>query len=483
METEEARSLLLRLRDALSRNDRAQSNAIALALVAGNPPLGRQWKAISTLLQHNGEVAGARAAMDFYVAATGNDPASLYDKAALLAQTASVAQAYDLLQQLPPDAPDPHANAYSRGTMAINLGRFDEARAALRQALAVQPNSGQSRLALAMLGRVEPEDAERIRNGTARLNQQTPLEQAAWHYALGRLGEREGDIDGAASAYAAGAAIMARLRPADLKRDRDDAQQATEGWHAHVIARLASELDGAGVSRPIFVTGLPRSGTTLVEQILVSHSEVENGEELGLMRFVHQDVGDFGYPSLERYLVGGGSVAALRALYDRLLAQRFPGPGRVVDKTLNSSRSMGLIGSLFPDAPVIWVRRDPVDCAWSAYRNWFNQGLDWSWSLEAMAFHFKLEDALFFHWRQVLPSRIHVVAYEELVTEPEQVIAEMLEFCGLDFQPAVLQPELTARTVTTASVAQVREKITPASIGSAKPYHRFMAPFMQAYYS
>ena len=132
------------------------------------------------------------------------------------------------------------------------------------------------------------------------------------------------------------------------------------------------------------------------------------------MRLLHQDLRGHSLADFEGYVRRGGSARTLRALYERLLAERFPGHGRVIDKTLNSSRSIGLICGLFAQAPIIWVRRDPLDCAWSAYKTWFHSGIDWSWSLPAIAEHFLLEDRLFAHWTALLGKRIHVVVYEEI---------------------------------------------------------------------
>lgn len=482
MDVETARELMLRLRDALGRQDRGEATATALALLAGEPPLGRQWKALATLLQHNGEVRAARRAMALHSAATGQEPQAVFEEAVLAAQCGAVDAALALLDTVSPSVPDRHAHAYSRGTMLTNLGRFDAARADFRAALDAAPGSGQAALGLVMAGSIAPEDADRIAKAGPRAALQPPTDHAAWHYAHGRVLEARSEADAAFAAYAAGAAIMAVRQPADLAADRAEAEQAMAGWDRGIVARTSAEIAPCGPSRPIFVTGLPRSGTTLVEQILATHSQVDGGEELGLLRLLHQDIGGHDCAAFDRYVARTGTPRPLRALYDHLLGERYPGTGRVVDKSLNTSRSIGLVRALFPDAPIVWVRRDPADCAWSAFRTWFARGVDWSWSLQAAAYHFKLEDALFHHWRRVYPGKIHVVVYERLVADPEQEIRALLEFCGLDFEPAVLEPHRTERTVSTASAAQVREGIHAHAQGSAQAVSAQLKPFLSGYY-
>jgi hypothetical protein len=208
---------------------------------------------------------------------------------------------------------------------------------------------------------------------------------------------------------------------------------------------------------------------------------VDGGEELGLFRLLEQDIGGKSAEDLDAHCARGGTLDELRALYLHLLAERYPGTGRVVDKTLNLSRYAGLVSTLFPDAPIIWLRRDPLDCAWSAFRSWFLRGIDWSWSLEDIAAHFKIEDRLFAHWSGLLGDRLLVVDYAELVSDPGRQIERILSQCGLPREPACFSPHTTARAVTTASVAQVREPINRRGIDSARPYREQLKPFSVAY--
>jgi hypothetical protein len=153
-----------------------------------------------------------------------------------------------------------------------------------------------------------------------------------------------------------------------------------------------------------------------------------------------------------------------------------------VDKSLTTSRLLGLAATLLPQAPLIWLTRDPLDCAWSCFRTFFVGSMPWSHDLEDMAEHFRIEDELLRKWRDILGERLLVVPYESLVADPQPWIRRILSHCGLAEEPQVFAPHESARMVKTASMMQVRQPITRTAIGSAKPYREFLEPFAKAYY-
>jgi len=469
-------AILKELKAALARRDRAASTGAIRSLLALEAPLGVQWKSLAAVARQNGEVSDALAAMELYAGPAPRSPSLIYELAAVRAQVGRVAEAAELIEQIPGDVPTAEANAYIRGTIASNLGQFDAAREHLRRAVAINPRSGQSWLALAMIGRLTEDDARAMEEAAPRMSTAASSDRAPFLYALGRLRDQQSRHDEAFAAIEEGAAIMRSLRPYNLQRDEASAASAIDGWKLK-----GEERNQASTTRSIFVTGLPRSGTTLVEQILAAHSAVDGGEELGLFRLLEQDIGGKSASDLDAYCARGGKLDELRALYSHLLFERYPGMGRVVDKTLNLSRYAGLVATLFPDAPIIWLRRNPLDCAWSAFRSWFLRGIDWSWSLEDIAAHFKLEDRLFAHWSGLLGDRLLVVDYAELVSDPERQIGQILRHCGLPRETACFSPHEVARPVTTASVAQVREPINRRGIDSALRYREQLKPFSAAY--
>ena len=240
----------------------------------------------------------------------------------------------------------------------------------------------------------------------------------------------------------------------------------------------------AGRPTPAGRSSLPACrgpGTTLVEQILASHSAVNDGGELNIVQHLAVAAGGNGGDTVDRYLASGGTPDALGALYLHLLDERFGSTGRIVDKTIDASRFMGLIATALPDAPLIWMRRDPLDNAWSCFRTFFIGGVAWSFDFADMAHHFRLEDQLMTFWKAMLGERLLVVPFGDLVEEPASWTSRLLAHCGLEEEAAVYAPHLTERRVATASSLQVRRPINRDGIGVAAPYREFMQSFVETY--
>lgn len=478
--TDSSATKLKALGAALNAKDRAAVVSLSRDLIEDSAPLGANWKSISTALLHSGELALSRRAADLYLSGAPNIPAARFDVAALSAQRGDLAAALDMLDRPGVAWPDASAVAYLRGTIALNQGAFADAAAHLLDALAAAPRSGQIALALSQTGpmRQDSDAAAAIVDGATHMVASDPLQRAQQLYALGKVHDDRQDHSAAFAAFAGGAAIMARLRPYNADRDAAGAAIATAGYTTERIAAIAH-----GITIPtddaIVVTGSPRSGSTLVEQILVSHSAVADGAELGLFRHIIGEVRGVSVAALEAFC-DQQDPSQLAQLYLRLARERF-GSGRFVDKSLDASRYLGLLAAVLPDAPIIWMRRDPLDCAWSCFRTFLLRGADWSWSLDSIARHFKHEDELLKNWRTILGTQLLEVDYAALVTAPTEVIPGILSRCGLQPEAGVMTPERTQRAVTTSSVAQVRRPINSASIGSADPYRQWLQPFLSAY--
>ena len=445
-------------------------------------PMGEQWRALANLVHNHGEITLAGKAMDLFVEAQGGTALAQYEKASLLERSGALREAYKLMSALPPDLPNPTVNAYGRGTSALFLGDAKEARSQLERAVQLQPQSGAAWLSLAMTANLakEPTVADRIIAAEHGMGGTPPTQQAPYFYALGKAHAEQGEHDRAFAAFARGAQAFKSVVPYDREADRREAEESVVGFDAERIAQI-SQRQSEPTRRAIFVTGLPRSGTTLVEQILASHSEVSDGAEISRLPLIATEIRGHSYTALSRYTDAHG-VDGLARLWSHLLSERLPASGRIVDKSLNTTRLIGLAASLLPDAPLIWLSRDPHDCAWSCFRTFFPVSKPWSYDLEDIAFHFRLEDELLARWQDILKDRLLVVPYETLVTAPDQWIRQILKHCGLAEEPQVFTPHETKRTVTTASTMQVRRPINREGIGVAEPYRNFLKPFIDAYY-
>jgi hypothetical protein len=164
------------------------------------------------------------------------------------------------------------------------------------------------------------------------------------------------------------------------------------------------------------------------------------------------------------------------------MAERFGREGRIVDKTIDVSRFMGLAASVLPEAPLIWMRRDPLDSAWSCFRTFFIHGVAWSYDLTDIAHHFRLEDRLLAFWQDRLGDRLLVVPYRDLVDASEEWTKRIIAHCGLAEEAGVFAHHETERAVATASSLQVRRPINRDGLNVAAPYAKHLQPFIDAYY-
>ncbi|HSG33635.1 MAG TPA: sulfotransferase [Sphingomonadaceae bacterium] len=474
--------LVDRLQPALRRGERGTIVEILHELIDLRAPLSSQWLSLSVTAANNGEVTLARRAIDLYIESCPGDPGALHKKVALLSTIGLWDEAYALLRELAQDQPDPLSYAYSRGTAALYVGDREEARSWLERAIRLQPLAGSPWLSLAVLVDFaeEPDLAERIIGGEKKLDGVVASERTSYRYALGKAYADLAEHALAFDCFDEAARLMRTHTEYSRERDRFTATDAVDGYDAKAIAAIA-RLQSEPTDRGIFVTGLPRSGTTLVEQILTSHSEVCDGGEIYRLSLLVKDVGGLSHRALCDYIEKTGASAAAR-LWRHWLDERFPVPGRVVDKTLHTSRLLGLAAALLPEAPLIWLTRDPLDCAWSCFRNRFAGEAPWSLDQADIAYHFRLEDELLAKWQEILGDRLLVLPYESLANEPEPWIRRLLAHCGLSEEPGPFAPHENGRSVTTSSVMQVRQPINRKGIGAAEPYREFLQPFIDAYY-
>lgn len=470
--------LINELKSAVAARNRAAARRCVQRLLDGQAPLGTQWRSVCEFMRVSGEISLALRSMDAYVAAMGHAPQALYSKVVLLTQCARMSEALQLIERLPADIPDRAGHAYVRGNVAMSLGRFAEARDWLEQAVALRPGWGPAWLTLVSGVNLATDTlGERLLADADAARRQAGGDYARYCYALGKLHADRGAADAAFDAFAQGAQLLRRELPYSRSGNAANATQAMSGYSAERL-----EHWGAGrrrdTHRPIFVTGLPRSGTTLVEQILASHSGVAEGAELNIMQHLAVQAGGVSGDALSAYEAGGGSADALAELYLHLLDERCGSSGRIVDKTVDASRFLGLVAAALPHAPIIWMQRDPLDNAWSCFRTFFIHGVAWSYDLADIAHHFHLEEQLLAHWRRALGPRLLVVPYGELVDDPTTWTSRLLAHCGLPEEDAPYRPHATERRVMTASAHQVRRPINRDGLGVADRFRHRLQPFI-----
>jgi tetratricopeptide (TPR) repeat protein len=372
----------------------------------------------------------------------------------------------------------------SIGHLQKTLGRRAQSEASYKAALAMDPGRAEGYWSLADLKNYVFGDDEI--SAMQRLISSDPRgasNEAQLNFALGRAFEQRQRYPEAFAHYARGAELRRREAPFDIGQF----ERRSADIRAFFDAAFFAERRGSGdPSRaPIFIVGLPRSGSTLVEQILASHSAVEGTMELPnvlniVREFDEVAPGRSGYPGT----VNGASPERLTGLGRRYIEQTAPllrlGRGRFTDKLPNNFSHVGLIHAILPHATVIDVRRHPMDACFSNFKQYFAEGQTFSYDLEDLGRYYRCYLALMDHWDAVLPGKVLHVRYEELVRSPEAGIRRLLAHCGLDFEPACLAFHETQRPVRTASAEQVRQPIYTSAVGHWRHFEKELEPLRRA---
>jgi cytochrome c-type biogenesis protein CcmH/NrfG len=474
--------------EAFKARDRDACAALLIQAVQSDAPLGQGWGAVSRLASMIGEAEAALVAARRFAAVDPAQPGPWLALGQMLAHhgrlTAAETVGVHLTQERGADA----AAWHFLGTCRAQLGDAGQSMLDLRRAVALAPSPAASApswhaIAEAKTFQADDPDFEAMVALVEAIPARNEMDEArsTAFYALGKAFHDRGEADRAFAAYAQAAAILKPHRHYDADATDRFVETVVSGWTADFHARLPEGLDDDG--RPIFVLGLPRSGTTLVEQILVSHEAVMDGAELNLFSVAAMPVRGFTPEAVGGFVQarGAAGLTGVGRAYRRLLDQRFGPDGRVVDKTLNHSRYLGLIAKVLPQARFIWLRRSPGAVAWSCLRTRFAGGVDWSLSLGDMGRYFVGEDRLYAHWTAVLGDRILTVPYEDLVVDAEPWIARILEHAGLPLRPGLKDFHLTKRAVTTASFAQVRRPLYTTSREAWRRYQSHLQPVFDAY--
>jgi len=377
------------------------------------------------------------------------------------------------------------------GDCLVAVGQQDEAIASFRQALTLDPDQLAARRSLAACGRpgAQAEDIARLSALLARTN--LPVDdRITAGFALGQMLDTEGRFDEAFAHFAAANTLVLATQAAaghrfdaaafDAAIDRLIAQGTQDSRTTDFLTQAAGW--GNPSELPVFIVGMPRSGSTLVEQIAASHSQVfgaGEGKALG------QAIEAMAQNSAPRAPIDWDAAAA-RSLADRHvagLAALAGGAGsgitRVLDKMLDNIFHLGLIAALFPNARVIICRRDPRDVCLSCYFARFADPNLYTYDLLACARRAQAIERLIAHWRKVLPLRMHEVVYESLVARPDEAIWRLIDFLGLEREPACLEAYKTERVVTTTSAWQVRQPINAQSVGRWRLYRRHLSALLE----
>ena len=441
------------------------------------------WRGLAQTFLQTGDLAKAEAAVRHSLSIDEGAAASWVLFASVLAHTMRQAEALDAYDRALQLEPNQVRVALSRGHVLKTLGRRAEAEAAYQHCLELQPDFGEAYYSFADLKSYVFSDTEVAAMQGLLADGKTPQKsQVQIHFALGRALEQRKQYSDAFAHYAVGNSAKRRSAPFDAAAFEDKCRRVAATFSAEFFhARLGSGLADAA---PIFIVGLPRSGSTLVEQVLASHSQVEGTMELPhVLRYVreldHRGGASDAYPES----VGELSSEELLGLGQRFIGETRiyrSGRARFIDKMPNNFSHIGLIHLMLPQATIIDVRRNPMDACFSAFKQHFAQGQSFSYDLEDLGRYYRNYVELMDHWDAVLPGKVCRLAYEDLVRDTEAQVRRLLGFCGLEFETACLKFYETRRSVRTASSEQVRQPMYDSSVGLWRHFEAHLGPLQRS---
>ena len=404
--------------------------------------------------------------------------------AATLGRIGDYDEALVIYGELTRTFPD-HAKLWmSYGHMLKTVGRLDDSIAAYRRALAVEPHLGEVWWSLANLKTVKFSDAD-IAAMEAALGAEVSAEDAFHlHFALGKAwGDRSSPAESFRH-YAAGN----ELRSRELAYEPEMTTRQVDRMIAVLTPEFLTQRLGLGdqTPDPIFILGLPRAGSTLLEQILSSHSAIEGTMELPdipaiAMREAKAAGGDLrDWPRAVAEMAPPRFAELGAEFLERTAVQRKTGKPFYVDKLPNNWSYAGFIHLILPNAKIIDARRNPMDCCFSNFRQHFAKGQAFSYSLDHIGRYYAEYVRAMDHYDRVLPGRLHRVIHERLLDDPEAEVRAMLDYLGLPFEEACMEFHRNTRAVRTASSEQVRRPINRDGMGQWEPYAQWLGPLRAA---
>lgn len=398
-------------------------------------------------------------------------------QAAVLGRVGDFGAAIPIYEQVLERAPNQPRIWMSFGHMLKTVGRQADGVAAYRRSIALMPTLGEAWWSLANLKTVRFSD-EDIAAMEQALTSSALADEDRFHldFALGKALEDRDQTEAAFAHYTAGNALRSR----QLAYAADDTTRMVDRTIALFTPEFVAACAGQGcdASDPVFVLGMPRAGSTLVEQILASHSQVEGTSELPDIPALARTITN--YPTGIGRLDPAGLASLGHKFLQRTRIQRKTDRPFFIDKLPNNWLHTAFIHLILPNARIIDARRHPLGCCFSNFKQHFARGQAFSYSLSDLGRYYADYVRLMAHIDRVLPGRIHRVIYERMVDDTEAQVRALLDYCGLPFEPACLEFHKTERAVRTASSEQVRQPIFRAGTEAWKPFSPYLEPLRMA---
>ena len=431
---------------------------------------------LGVLLRARGEFAASELALRLAVKQDPRDPQALAELGFTLDMRRDLTGAKECFEKVLRLNPQHTGALCGFGRLARNEGRFEEAEKLYRTALGLEPRNAAAWAPIPELRRMTAADTDWVEGvGKTLASGVRPLEEAKLRFAMGKYFDDLGKYSRAFVEYERGNDLY---KPVAVPYDRSARTRFVDDM-LRVYSRecLARPSERACESQtPVFVVGMPRSGTSLMEQIIASHANAAAGGEVDFWNNAAQRK----YPSLRRELPDARLAKKLADSYLSILTRDCGHALRVVDKAPFNSDLLGLIHRVLPKARIIYMRRDPIDTCLSCYFQDFASMAPFTLDLSDLAHYYREHHRLMCDWRSALPAgTLLEVPYAELVADQETWSRRVIEFIGLEWDPRCLDFHEIERPVLTASSWQVRQRIYTSSVARWKNYRKFIGPLLE----
>jgi predicted Zn-dependent protease len=438
----------------------------------------------SMVLNRSGRSEAALKQVELLLAKSPRDPGNRNLRAAILANLGDYDEAIRMYEGLLRERPAQATMWMSYGHALRTTGRLADSVAAYRRAIALAPTLGEAYWSLANLKifHFTEEDARAMRAALGR-SDLADEDRVHFEFALGKMLEDEESCEESFAHYARGNALRRKLHPYSADENSDLVRRSKALFTADFFAARARF--GCPAADPIFIVGLPRAGSTLLEQILASHSLVEGTMELPDVPRIANELNVRGrkegkwFPEIlaeldpdELHTLGAGYIESTRV-------QRKTGAPFFIDKNPNNCQYVGLIQLMLPNARIIDARRHPLACGFSCFKQHFARGQSFTYDLGDLGRYYRDYVDLMAHFDRVLPERVHRIFYETLVGDTEAEVRRLLAYCSLPFEQQCLRFYETERAVRTPSSEQVRQPIFREALEHWRGYEPWLGPLEQ----
>jgi tetratricopeptide (TPR) repeat protein len=364
---------------------------------------------------------------------------------------------------------------FGMSLIAKTEGGFEQAGALLGRALQINPKMPRALASQTGLRKMTSSDSAWLESAQeVATSGIAPVDESELRFAMGKYYDDIGDFKRAFENYKRANEL---LKPIAEPFGREAYQRFVDTMIQVYTPGVFARVDGGASAsmKPVFVVGMPRSGTSLTEQIIASHPSAKGAGELAFWTHVVQEY----EAAIEEGPLGESTRDKLAEAYLRVLETKADEALRIVDKAPVNSDHLGVIHSVFPNARIIYMQRDPIDTCLSCYFQKFVLSLNFTMDLSDLAYYYRQHQRLMAHWRAVLPpGSILDVPYEELIVDQEGWTRKILDFLGLEWDEQVLDFHNTKRAVVTASFWQVRQKIYKNSVRRWRNYEKFIGPLL-----